>query len=59
MADMIQEQYTEGWSYQGVQGYTAIREYQNNAMKKGFCYEEETDRFVCRQGKHLAFQKLI
>lgn len=43
----------------GGQGYTAIREYQNNAMKKGFCYEEETDRFVCRQGKHLAFQKLI
>lgn len=28
-------------------------------MKKGFCYEEETDRFVCRQGKHFAFQKLI
>jgi len=43
----------------GVQGYTAIREYQNNAMKKGFCYEEETDRFVCRQGEYLAFQKLI
>ena len=43
----------------GVQGYTAIREYQNNAMKKGFYYEEETDRFVCRQGEYLAFQKLI
>lgn len=43
----------------GVQGYTAIREYQNNAMKKGFCYEEETDRFVCRQGEYLAFQKLV
>ena len=43
----------------GVQGYTAIREYPNNAMKKGFCYEEETDRFVCRQGEYLAFQKLI
>lgn len=43
----------------GVQGYTAIREYQNHAMKKGFCYEEETDRFVCRQGEYLAFQKLI
>ena len=43
----------------GIQGYTAIREYQNNAMKKGFCYEEETDRFVCRQGEYLAFQKLI
>lgn len=43
----------------GVQGYTAIREYPNNAMKKGFCYEEETDRFVCRQGEYLVFQKLI
>lgn len=43
----------------GIQGYTAICEYQNNAMKKGFCYEEETDRFVCRQGEYLAFQKLI
>ena len=43
----------------GIQGYTAIREYQNNTMKKGFCYEEETDRFVCRQGEYLAFQKLI
>ena len=28
-------------------------------MKKGFFYEEETDRFVCRQGEYLAFQKLI
>lgn len=42
-----------------VQGYTAIRKYQNNAMKKDFCYEEETDCFVCRQGEYLAFQKLI
>lgn len=25
-------------------------EYQNNAMKKGFLYEEEKDRFVCIQG---------
>ena len=42
-----------------IQGYTVIHEYQNNAMKKGFCYQEETDRFVCRQGEYLAFQKLI
>jgi len=42
----------------GIQGYTAIREYQNNAMKKEFYYEEETDRFVCRQGEYLAFQKV-
>lgn len=32
----------------GVQGYTAIREDQNHAMKRGFCYEEETDCFVCK-----------
>ena len=43
----------------GINGYTAIREYQNNAMKKGFHYEEEKDRFVCIQGKHLEFHKLI
>lgn len=43
----------------GINGYTAIREYQNNAMKKGFCYEAETDRIVCMQGEYLEFQKLI
>ena len=43
----------------GINGYTAIREYQNNAMKKGFHYDEEKDRFVCMQGKYLEFQKLI
>lgn len=37
----------------------AIREYQNNAMKKGFCYEAETDCFKYRQGGYLTFQKLI
>lgn len=42
----------------GIDGYTAIREYQNNAMKKGFCYDERTDRFICKQGKYLEFQKL-
>ena len=31
----------------GINGYTAIREYQNNAMKKGFHYDEEKDCFVC------------
>lgn len=50
---------TRGLELLGIQGYTAIRKYQNNAMKKGFCYEEETDRFVCRQGEYLGFQKLI
>ena len=36
----------------GIQGYTAIREYQNNTMKKGFCYEEETDPFYGISRKH-------
>lgn len=43
----------------GINGYTAIREYQNNAMKKGFCCDAEKDRFVCMHGKYLEFQKLI
>ena len=43
----------------GINSYTAIREYQNNAMKKGFCYEEENDRFICMQGEYLEFKKLI
>lgn len=42
----------------GTDGYTAIREYQNNAMKKGFCYDERTGRFICKQGKYSEFQKL-
>lgn len=42
----------------GLNGYTAIREYQNNAMKKGFCYEEETDRFVCRRGGIFRFSEI-
>lgn len=29
----------------GINGYTAIREYQNNAIKKGVRYKEEKDRF--------------
>ena len=43
----------------GINGYTAIREYQNNAMKKGFHYEEEKDFFVCIQRRQLEFYKLI
>lgn len=37
----------------GINGYTAIREYQNNAIKKGFRYEEEKDRFVCMGGRNI------
>ncbi len=36
-----------------------IREYQNNAMKKGFRYNAEKGHFVCVQGENLEFQKLI
>lgn len=43
----------------GINGYTAIREYQNNAIKKGFRYDAEKDHFVCMQGEYLEFQKLI
>lgn len=43
----------------GINGYTAIREYKNNAMKKGFRYEAKKDRFVCMRGECLEFQKLI
>lgn len=43
----------------GVNGYTAIREYQNNAMKKGFQYDEEKDCFICMNGNQLEFKKLI
>lgn len=48
-----------GLELPGTNGYTAIREYQNNAMKKGFCYDAEKDCFVCMQGKYLEFQKLV
>ena len=34
-----------------INGYTAIREYQNNPMKKGFQYDEEKDLFICKCGK--------
>lgn len=43
----------------GINGYTAVRKYQNNAMKKGFRYEEERDRFECMQGEYLEFKKII
>lgn len=42
----------------GIDGYTAIRVYQNNALKKGFQYDPENDRFLCEYGKELTFKKL-
>lgn len=43
----------------GVDGYTAIRTYQNNALKKGFEYDAENDCFVCKKDQILAFEKLV
>ena len=43
----------------GINGFTAIRGYQNNTMKKGFKYEEGKDHFICIEGNYLEFRKLI
>jgi len=42
-----------------IDGYTAIRVYQNNALKKGFRYCPETDGFLCEKEKLLTFQRII
>lgn len=42
-----------------IDSYTAIRVYQNNALKKGFEYDQETDCFICESNKSLPFQRLI
>lgn len=43
----------------GIDGYTAIRVYQNNALKKGFRYDLEKDCFVCERGNHLNFNRIV
>ena len=43
----------------GIDGYTAIRVYQNNALKKGFTYDLQTDSFICENHNTLTFQRLI
>ena len=43
----------------GLDGYTAIRVYQNNALKKGFEYDQQTDSFICENQNSLKFQRLI
>lgn len=43
----------------GLNGYTAIRVYQNNALKKGFEYDPQTDSFICENRNSLKFQRLI
>lgn len=35
----------------GIDGYTAIRIYQNNALKKGFEYDPDLDSFICEMNK--------
>ena len=45
--------------YTGCNGIKSERRLEEEVSLKGFCYEDETDRFVCRQGEYLAFQKLI
>lgn len=40
----------------GIDGYTAIRVYQNNALKKGFEYDQEIDGFICEHQNVLSFQ---
>lgn len=43
----------------GINGFTAVKEYQNNALRKGFSYDAAKDHFICRQGKYLEFEKLV
>ena len=43
----------------GINGYTAIRVYQNNALKKGFEYDQELDCFRCEKQNFLTFQRLV
>lgn len=43
----------------GIDGYTAIRIYPNNALKKGFEYNQEADCFRCENHNALTFQRLI
>lgn len=43
----------------GIEGYTAIRVYQNNALRKGFQYNPEKDCFICEKGEELPFKRLV
>jgi transposase len=43
----------------GIDGYTAIRIYQNNALKKGFEYDPDLDSFICEMNKELTFNRLV
>jgi Transposase DDE domain len=43
----------------GIRGYCSPREYHNNALKKGFEYDPDNDRFICPQGKYLLFERMV
>lgn len=43
----------------GLDGYTAIKICQNNALKKEFEYDQKTDSFICEHQNVLTFQMLI
>ena len=48
-----------GLEIMGITGYTSLRYAHNNPMKEGFTYQPEKDVFICREGKEIAFSKLI
>ena len=48
-----------GLEIMGITGYTSLRYAHNNPMKEGFTYQPEEDIFKCKEGKELAFSKLI
>ena len=48
-----------GFELLGVTDYCSIREMHNNAMKKGFTYDEATDSFICEMGCPLQYRRLI
>ncbi len=48
-----------GFELMGITDYCSIREMHNNALRKGFEYDQNTDCFICEKGKRLIFSKLI
>lgn len=48
-----------GFELMGITDYCSIREIHNNAMKKGFTYDQSMDCFICESKKRLTFSKLI
>lgn len=42
-----------------IKGYSSLRNFHNNPMKKGFTYNSDKDCFICLEGKELNFFKII